>query len=93
MDDIARGLLEGLAGALQLPAATFLPLLDLTAVDSSKRSASSLEAIHYMLPQNANTGSGATEACEAHEDKGLLTVVYADTEQGLQVDQSQTPVR
>lgn len=28
---------------------------------------------------------GAPESCEAHEDKGLLTLIYADTEQGVQV--------
>ena len=80
-DDIAREQLEGIAKSLQLPAATFLPILDPTAVDSSRQSASSLEVVHYMLPADL----GAPEACEAHEDKGLLTLIYADTERGLQV--------
>ena len=86
LDDIARELLEGLANSLQLPKAAFLPILDPTAVDSSKPSACSLEAIHYMLPEGSVVaGSDLPEACEAHEDKGLLTVIYSDTEQGLQV--------
>ena len=67
-DDIARGVLEGLAKMLQLPADAFLPILDQTAVDSSKQSASSLEALHYMLPLGAAANSGAP-ACEAQEDK------------------------
>lgn len=69
LGSIAREPSEGLAKTLQLPAATFVSILDSTAVDSSRQSASSLEAVHYMLP----TDSGASEACEAHEDKGLLT--------------------
>lgn len=86
-DDIARGVLEGLAKSLQLPADAFLPILDPTAVDNKKPSASSLEAIHYMLPEDAITNSGAP-ACEAHEDKGLLTLIYSDQEQGLHVGPS-----
>ena len=54
-------------------------------MDSSKQSPSSLEAIHYRLPVGAAAGSSSTEACEVHSDKGLLTVIYADTVQGLQV--------
>ena len=84
-DDIAREQLEGLAKSLQLPPAAFLPILDSTALNSRRQSASSLEAIHYMLPEAAAADGGAPEACEAHEDKGLLTLIYADTEQGLQV--------
>ena len=49
---------------------------------------SSLEAFHYMLPEGAAAHLGSLEACEAHADKGLLTVIYADTEEGLQVGKS-----
>ena len=86
-DDIARETLEGIANTLQLPEAAFLPILDSLALDSRKQSASSLEAIHYMLPDGAAADVGGPEACEAHEDKGLLTLIYADTEHGLQVGQ------
>lgn len=82
LDDIARGLLEGLAKSLQLPAAAFWPILDSLAVDSSRRSASSLEASYYMVPE---TELGAPGACQAHDEKGLLTLMYSDTEQILQV--------
>ncbi len=82
LDDIARGVLEGLAKRLQLRADAFLPILDRKAVDTSKQSASSLEAIHYMQPGGAAADPGAP-ACAAHEDKGLLTLVYSDTEEGL----------
>ena len=85
-DDIAREHLEGIAKSLQLPAAAFLPILDSKALNSRKQSASSLEAIHYKLPEAATTHVAPSEACEAHGDKGLLTLIYADTEQGLQVD-------
>ncbi|KAL3135555.1 hypothetical protein ABBQ38_006033 [Trebouxia sp. C0009 RCD-2024] len=85
-DDIARGILESLAKSLQLPADAFQPILDQTAVDSGKQSASSLEAIHYMMPEGVATSLGAP-ACEAHEDKGLLTLIYSDTAQGLHVEE------
>lgn len=83
LSDIARENLQGLEKTLQLPAGAFLPFLESTAVDSGKQSSCSLEAIHYKLPEGA--GSGSLTACESHEDKGLLTVIYADTYRGLQV--------
>ena len=85
LDDMAREQLQSLEKPLQLPAGAFSALLDSRAVESSKQSASSLEAIHYTLPEGAAAHLGSLEACEAHEDKGLLTVIYADTAQGLQV--------
>ena len=85
LDDIAREQMQGLETSLQLPAGAFSSRLDSKPVDSSKQSASSLEALHYMLPEGAAAHLDALEACEAHEDKGLLTVIYADTAQGLQV--------
>ena len=84
-DDIARDQLEGIAKSLQLPTAAFLPILDSKALNCKKQSSSSLEAIHYLLPEGAAADVGAPEACEAHEDKGMLTLIYADTQQGLQV--------
>ena len=85
-DDIARAQLAGLEQTLQLPVGAFLPFLESSSVNSSKQSASCLKAFHYMLPEGAAAGPGSLEGCEAHEDKGLLTVVYAAT--GLQVRES-----
>ena len=85
LDDIARKHLQGLEEALKLPGGASSLLLDSRAVDSSRQSSSSLEAFHYMLPEGAAAHLGSLEAFEAHADKGLLTVIYADTEQGLQV--------
>ena len=85
LDDNARERLQQYEKRLQLPAGAMSQLLDSVASVSSKQSASSLEAIHYMLPEDAAEHASSLEACEAHEDKGLLTVVYADTEQGFQV--------
>ena len=84
-DDVARGVLAGLAASLHMPPNTFQPVLDTAAVHSNKQSASSLEAIHYMLLESQAATSSAPEACQAHEDKGLLTLIYSDTEQGLWV--------
>ena len=83
LDDVARRILAGLAQTLQLPADAFLPILDQTAVNLSEQSASSLEAIHYKLPEGSVADLGAP-ACVAHEDKGLLTLIYSDAQQGLQ---------
>ena len=60
-------------------------LLEATAVKSGKQSASSLEAIFYILPESAAAALNSLTACQSHEDKGLLTVIYADTDIGLQV--------
>ncbi|KAL3158724.1 hypothetical protein ABBQ32_011457 [Trebouxia sp. C0010 RCD-2024] len=87
LDIIARGLLEGLAKSLHLPADAFLPIPDHRAVESMRQSASSPEVIHYMLPEGADVDLSAP-ACEAHEDKVLLTLICSDTEQGLQVNLS-----
>ena len=55
-DDIARAQLAGLEQTLQLPAGAFLPFLESSSVNSSKQSASCLEAFHYMLPEGAAAG-------------------------------------
>ena len=79
LDDIAREQLEGSANLMQPLAAAFVPNLDSTAVSSSWQSASSLEAIRCVIPADLK----AAEACETHEDTGLLTLIYTDTEQLL----------
>ena len=65
-----------------MPLTAFDPLLQ---ADQSAAAASSLEAIHYLGA--ASKPSPAVRGCEAHVDKGLLTCIFADSSQGLQVMQ------
>lgn len=83
---LARKILVSLAEALSLPPATFDSLLEINMPCSTSHlpSASNLEAILYFNDGRKGQNS-ATESCEAHVDKGLLTLIHADSEQGLQV--------
>ena len=85
-DVLARKILVSLAEALSLPSATFDSLLETNMPCSTSHlpSASNLEAIRYFNDGHKGQNS-ATESCEAHVDKGLLTLIHADSEQGLQV--------
>ena len=82
MDSTAKDVLSYLAVALGLPNITFDRICG-SAV--RQPSASSLEAIHYMLPDTHAADIAAPAACEAHVDKGLLTLISSDASQGLQV--------
>ena len=83
-DDLARGLIMSLAASLHLPADAFQPTLD-NAELYCKQSASTLEAIHDMLPESQAVQLNTPEACREHKDKGVLNLTYSDTEQGLWV--------
>ena len=82
LDSIAKDVLSYLAVALGLPNVTFDRICG-SAVRPP--SASSLEAVHYMLPDTHAADNAAPAACEAHVDKGLLTLIRSDASQGLQV--------
>ncbi len=62
-------------------ATIFDSMLDDPVLDPGKVSSSSLDAIHYGDAEIAEDNAG----CHAHKDKGLLTIVFADKENGLQV--------
>ncbi len=76
-----------MAESLSLPLTAFEPILDTAHVKKGQPSASSLEAIHYMLPRDAaaNPPTTTSAGCDAHVDKGLLTLVYSDIVNGLEV--------
>lgn len=50
-----------------------------------KESSSAVEVVHYMSAYGCGLAPHASANCAGHIDKGLLTFIYADTEQGLQV--------
>ncbi len=84
MDLIAKHVMSHLAVALRLPNDAFNQICGSAALDDSQPSASSLEAIHYMLPDTDAADNAASAACEAHVDRGLLTLISSDASQGLQ---------
>ncbi|EIE21755.1 ubiquitin-domain-containing protein [Coccomyxa subellipsoidea C-169] len=84
MDSIARTCLGALANAARLRNA-FVPLLDDLPI--TDRAASVLELIHYN-PQRGTDTSDIQWGCEAHEDRGLLTVIYSPLSRGLEVQSS-----
>ena len=84
-DLIAKDVMSHLAVALRLPKDAFNQICGSAAPDDNQPSASNLEAIHYMLPHTHAADLAAPAACEAHVDKGLLTLICSDASQGLQV--------
>lgn len=86
-DDIAKDVLAQLAKSLQLPLGVFEPLMGpAIPTGNGALAASILDIIHYNMPQaNSTLNADSSASCEAHVDKGLLTVVFPDTAHGLQV--------
>ena len=92
-DALARKILAHLAQTLSLSSSTFDPLLETITPwkPGPHPPASALEAIRYFIDDGPTPGSSqnnATASCEAHVDKGLLTLIHADTKQGLEVNLS-----
>ena len=81
----AQAILDELATALSLPATHFRSALDVTQLDMESAAASSLEAIQYPALDVTARLAVQHASCEAHVDRGLLTCIFADTPQGLQV--------
>ena len=79
-DILARSFLRQLAIKLHLPLTAFDSLLQ---AEQSAAATSSLEAIQNLGA--ADQPSPVVSGCEAHVDKGLLTCIFADSSQGLQV--------
>ena len=76
MDDAARTLLSALACAQGLPHDIFGALLDLMPLD--RPGSSRLEAVRYKA-------EGTSLGCEAHEDRGLITLVWCTDGGALEV--------
>ena len=88
MHDLATGLITDLAQILGL-APNLLNSLHaaIPTQHSGTPAASSLETIHHMAPSTTSAAVNTNESgsCEAHVDKGLLTLIFPDMVQGLQV--------
>lgn len=75
MDSIARLCMGALAQGVSLPQDAFLPLLEST--PASTASGSVLEVVKYKAVSQGG--------CDAHEDQGLLTVIFSPDSRALQV--------
>ena len=87
LDVLAKKLLNQIASILSLPETAFTPLLE-GPCPQGQLAASALEAIHYHSPEeilHPDDAEDASADCGAHAYKALLKLIYADTEQGLQV--------
>ena len=85
LDKFARRVLVFLAESLELPADVFQPILEAGSMNSG---VSTLETIHYFAPARVavdHAQSSASANCDAHVDRGLLTIIYSDVPSGLQV--------
>ena len=85
MDALAKAVLGQLAVALFLSPDAFDPVLTTAVPKRGKSAASILQAIHYKPRSQTGTEFGSSTECEAHVDRGLLTILYPDAKQGLQV--------
>ena len=75
----AKSWLQATAESYGLSASTFEAILD---VAEEKTPASRLEAIQYTTPA---LRADCHASCREHIDRGLLTLIYSDCAQGLQV--------
>ncbi len=78
LDPIARTALAALCRSsfMRLPGAALAPALDDLPLPPQAWAASSLQCFRYRA---------GSSGCEAHEDRALLTLLYAPGEPGLQV--------
>ena len=86
--EFAKRVLVSLAKLLELPADAFEPVLQSGTKNPSR---SILDTIHYFAPAKIAVNaaqSSASANCDAHVDRGLLTVIYSDVPSGLQVSPS-----
>ena len=85
LDQFAKLVLSQLATAMSLSPGTFESILDTSGVQQSGSVAASvLETINYKPPHPSGPVADQSGNCEAHVDKGLLTLVFPDTQDGLQ---------
>lgn len=78
LDPIARAVLSALCRSsyIRLPGSALLPALDDLPLAPQAWASSSLQCLHYQA---------GSSGCEAHEDRCLLTLIFAPGEPGLQV--------
>ena len=77
-----------------MPPDVLLSIFDKAPVLTDGVAATSLDTIHYLAPNMTApvVDANASANCEAHVDKGLLTFIFPDTEQGLEVRPATEPV-
>ena len=87
-------MLAQLAQQLEMPPDVFESIFDKPPVLTDGVAASTLDTIHYPAPNMTGplVDANASANCEAHVDKGLLTLIFPDTEQGLQVKAATEPM-
>ena len=83
LNNAAKVILTALTKSLYLrtKSTVFDSILDDPLLEPGQVSSSRLDAIHYASAEDANDVGG----CQTHEDKGLLTIIFADGKAGLQV--------
>ena len=84
LDELAKGYMASMASLLGLSADAFQTINEChTTDDKAHTSASSFEALHY-LPLKT---TAASTSCQADVKEGLLTLIYSDAPQSIQVRQ------
>ena len=87
LDDLARTTLRALEDGLHQPSDTLTRLLATAIPKVGDVAASTLHTVQYLTPSlgSAPLDANASANCGAHIDKGILSLIFPDTEQGLQV--------
>ncbi|DBB06910.1 TPA: hypothetical protein ACH3X3_009566 [Trebouxia sp. C0006] len=88
-DEVAQDILSEIAeSALSAPSTLFRPALDVAPLERGNIAASRLEAIQYPALNASARLAAQSPSCQARVDRGLLTCIFADNPQGLQVQQA-----
>ncbi len=84
LDELAKGYLASVASLLGLSADAFQTIIEHhTTDDKAHASASSFQAMHYLPLES----TAASTSCQADVEEGLLTLIYSDAPQSIQVRQ------
>jgi len=84
LDELAKGYLASVASLLGLSADAFQTIIECHTIDDKAyASGSSFEALHY-LPL---VTTAASTSYQADVEEGLLTLIYSDAAQSIQVRQ------
>ena len=84
LDELAKGYMASMASLLGLSADAFQTIIECHRIDDKAHaSASSFEALHYLPLET----TAASTSCQADAEEGLLTLIYSDAAQSIQVRQ------
>ncbi len=84
LDELAKGYMASVASLLGLSADAFQTIIEChTTDDKAHTGASSFEALHYLPLET----TAASTSCQADVEEGLLTLIYSDAPQSIQVQQ------